>query len=75
MKITVEPIKPDLCRVTAKPTWLEKLFGVRGYTERPAALFGQTWLWDSTSRRVEPHIARAIECEYGGLWWSPAPPS
>jgi len=75
MRVTIEPLKRDLCCVTARPSWLERVFGVRGYTERFAALHGQSWLWDGSARRCEPHIADAIECEYSGLWWATAPPS
>jgi len=75
VRIAVDPHEPRRCAVTAVPSWIERLFGVRGYTERYAVQYGQTLIWDSSAERVDPRVLRAIEREYCGLWWSTAPPS
>lgn len=79
MRVIVEALTPRLCCVTAKPSWLERLFGVRGYTERFAARTSRGgWIWDGPPKPVELHIEIAIERELRRLRWvtrSTAPPS
>lgn len=79
MKLLIEPLTPELCAVTATPTWFERVRGVRGYADRFATRnrFGG-WCWDKPpSHRVEPRVQDAIAQEYSRIRWvslSTAPP-
>lgn len=71
-------LTPNICSVTAKPSWLERLLGVRGYSERFAVSFdaiegGICWLWDGTARRCEPAVAYEIEAEAARIEWRTHP--
>lgn len=78
MRITVEPLTPILCCVTARPSLLERLLGVRGYRDRFAArnVFGG-WTWDLSTRLVDPKVLEEIRAAYRAVEWralSTAPP-
>jgi hypothetical protein len=75
VKVTVEAFGPRLARVTYEPRLLERLVArfhaptreLLAVHRHPrwATRTAGGWVWGAGGRRVEPHVADAIEREAG----------
>jgi hypothetical protein len=75
MRVSVEAFGPRLACVTYSPTLLERVWARFDAPTREllavhrhprwATRTAGGWCWDAGGRRVEPHVADAIEREVG----------